>query len=115
MGSIAMQVQISMDKGITTMSINNGGSMIMTSIHDRCINQDLGRVVIGVINAMVSNTRGIQRSNLVVQGGLLLVIVVVVVLLVDVVKLVIKGVVALRNIVDMIKMIIEIGVLGGLR
>merc|ERR1711915_525874 len=87
----------------------------MTSIHDRCINQDLGRVVIPIVDAMVSNTRGIQRSNLVVQGGLLLVVVVVVILLVDVVKLVIKGFVTLRNIVDMIKMIIEIGILGGLR
>merc|ERR1711915_585689 len=113
MDTITMQVEISLDnRGIMTTSIHNRGSMFMTSIHDRCFNQDLGRVVICVVDAMPSNTRGIQRSNLVVQSSLLLVIVVMVILLVDVVKLVIKGIVTLRNIVEMIKMIIEIGVLG---
>merc|ERR1719374_356209 len=144
MGSIAVQINISLDNrgtisignlGITVdnlamagmISIYHRRSMAMVGINSRCTKYNLGRNMTmvsiysrcineGAMIILDNDARSMQRGNFLhVQDVVNLAMTVVINLLMDLVKLIVEGIVNFGKIFNMIVVIIQATVLGGLR
>merc|ERR1719511_98705 len=96
---------------------NLGRSMVMVSIYSRCIKEDIiGISIVGAMIILDNSTRSMHGCNFLhVENVVKLVMTVVVNLLMDLVELIIKGIVTFGKILNVIVVIVQITILGGLR
>jgi len=95
---------------------NLGRDMAMVGIYSRCIGEDLGRSIVGAMIILDNDARSMQGGNFLhVQDVVKLAMTVVINLLMDLVKLIVEGIVTSGKIFNVIVVIIQVTVLGGLR